>query len=116
MGYVIPDLGFGWEPHGGAWYGVISIGRNTPPAHTGFAFGPYNAPRAGAGATTMQALVASAADGVEAFADALGDLDTPTTGPWPDVSPAVWFAGLPSALQEALVDAGAAWADSGVLP
>ena len=88
-GYVIPNLGIGWEPFGGAWWAVVSVSRGSPAHHSGFAVGPVNAPRSGTPAAVLEALLGAAADGEAALIDALGDVPVSEGGPFPGVVPAL---------------------------
>jgi hypothetical protein len=116
MGYVIPDLGIGWEPNGGAWWAVVSVSRGSPAHHSGFAVGPVNAPRSGTPAAVLEALLSSAADGEAALIDALGDVPVSEGGPFPGVVPADWYDGLPTAVSDLVLDGMQAWAATGVAP
>lgn len=116
MGYVIPDLGIGWEPHGGAWWAVVSVSQGSPAHHSGFAVGPVNAPRSGTPAAVLEALLSSAADGDAALIDALGDVPVSEAGPFPGVVPALWYNSLPSPVADLVLDGMQAWAATGIAP
>lgn len=116
MGYVIPDLGFGWEPVGCAWWLVLTVSRGDPPHHSGFAVGPYDEIRDPDGQDVALALIMAAGDGQASFADALGDLSTSNAGPFPGVAPATWWGGLPSLVKGVLMDGLEAWASANALP
>lgn len=115
MGYVIPDLGWAWEYVSESWWLVVYASQGSGPTHhSGFACGPYTAPRDDGG--ICETLIASAADGIEALGDAIADLPTINAGPFPGVVPRDWFAGLPTGLRAGLTATGAAWASANALP
>lgn len=116
MGALDVNVQYGWEPKPSGWFFVLTASRGTPAHHSGFAVGPVSSPRTGAPAAVCEALVASAADGKAAFVDALGDVATINSGPFPGVVPADWFDGLPEGLEDLVVSDGATWANSGKMP
>ena len=105
-----------WEPKGGKWWLVCALSRGTPAYHGGFAVGPYNAPREQHGQDIAAAILASVGDGEGAVADALAELPTLNSGPFPGVSPAEWFAGMPAMFRGELMDGLEAWASANALP
>lgn len=114
MGQIDIDVEYAWEHFGGAWWGVLTVSRGSPAHHSGIAWPCGDGPGDDGG--VMEALVIAAGDGATALADALGDIPAGNTGPFPGVSGAAWWSTLPAAVKAAVVDAGAAWADSGRMP